>query len=97
MHSSLTQNSIEFHNAQSASPLPSKSTIVNGVKASDQLKNEEKRLDKHREGSPSSSSNAKPAFSYIALSGIFLLTFKKITTFSERIYFKVCKYIFKKL
>jgi hypothetical protein len=65
MHPSLTQNTLDFHNAQSASPLPCKNT---GSKNNEQTKSEEKRLDKQRDDSPSTSSAVKPPYSYIALS-----------------------------
>lgn len=64
MHSSLTQNPVDFHNAQTVSPL----TCKNVGKNSEQTKSEEKRLDKQREASPSTSAAVKPPYSYIALS-----------------------------
>ncbi|KAL7048993.1 hypothetical protein ACKWTF_003560 [Chironomus riparius] len=67
MHPSLS--SVEFHNAQSASPLPCKNNnnnLTNNVKSNEQTKSDEKRLDKQRDASPTSST-VKPPYSYIAL------------------------------
>ena len=55
--------------SQSSSPLPCK----NGVKNSEQTKNEEKISEKPRPPSANSSSAVKPPYSYIALSN-YLLT-----------------------
>lgn len=71
MHPSMTQSSIDFHAAQSASPLPNcknSSSASSKNNNSDQMKNDDKRLDKTREASPSTSSSVKPPYSYIALS-----------------------------
>ncbi|KAG5677496.1 hypothetical protein PVAND_007253 [Polypedilum vanderplanki] len=70
MHPSMTQSSIDFHTTQSVSPLPNcKNASVSSSKNnnSDQMKNDEKRLDKARDSSPSTSSSVKPPYSYIAL------------------------------
>lgn len=72
MHPSLS--SVEFHNAQSASPLPCKNNnnnLTNNGKSNEQTKIDEKRLDKQRDASPTSST-VKPPYSYIALSNYIL-------------------------
>jgi hypothetical protein len=70
MHPSIAQTAAEFRSTKSLSPLPCKNTNSSN-KNGEQTKNDDKRTDKSRAPSPSTSSAVKPPYSYIALSKDF--------------------------